>query len=141
MRGEWIEIIFIPPASTGFHSSLPMRGEWIEILFSAAFSFFSSRLSPCGESGLKLDNIRDLPAADSRSLPMRGEWIEISSDLRFPSARRMSLPMRGEWIEICVLDREREEMSLPMRGEWIEISAEYGTDTQMLVSPHAGRVD
>ena len=53
-----------------------MRGEWIEISSSVASVICWSRLSPCGESGLKC-------CVDGRfrlfevSLPMRGEWIEM----------------------------------------------------------------
>ena len=54
MRGEWIEIYTIPLTSTGY-VSLPMRGEWIEIARAGTEIHFEISLSPCGESGLKLD--------------------------------------------------------------------------------------
>ena len=82
-----------------------MRGEWIEIGEGRDTRGGGTRLSPCGESGLKLiDNIPLL--IDAASLPMRGEWIEI--DLRLQSGRTpLSLPMRGEWIEILSRGRNK----------------------------------
>ena len=53
MRGEWIEIpgYVIELMWSG---SLPMRGEWIEII-KMKNELVNKGLSPCGESGLKLN--------------------------------------------------------------------------------------
>ena len=101
-------------------ASLPMRGEWIEICAECWRAYLVWRLSPCGESGLKLLR-QNLSAPCCGSLPMRGEWIEIvASPTDF--LRVSSLPMRGEWIEICRRCHKHVRLwSLPMRGEWIEI--------------------
>ena len=74
MRGEWIEMAATPTAVEA-RASLPMRGEWIEI-GNHSTNFYPSRLSPCGESGLKYVDMVGRQLAD-QSLPMRGEWIEI----------------------------------------------------------------
>ena len=56
--------------------SLPMRGEWIEMQISCETGDGRISLSPCGESGLKYEDV-DSEGEVRRSLPMRGEWIEI----------------------------------------------------------------
>ena len=53
-----------------------MRGEWIEIGILKSDLIEEKRLSPCGESGLKLPEPGLVDGAVV-SLPMRGEWIEI----------------------------------------------------------------
>ena len=85
------------------------------------YQILSYGLSPCGESGLKLnDNVPML--SPKRSLPMRGEWIEIYT-IPLTSTGYVSLPMRGEWIEITsAIASNFAVESLPMRGEWIEMS-------------------
>ena len=55
-----------------------MRGEWIEIAIWQPYFYGRTCLSPCGESGLKLQK-RHLALRRGMSLPMRGEWIEIFS--------------------------------------------------------------
>ena len=52
MRGEWIEI-YRKVYKYEYILSLPMRGEWIEMLVMWYGGSCTSRLSPCGESGLK----------------------------------------------------------------------------------------
>ena len=53
MRGEWIEIQNRKRINS-WKESLPMRGEWIEMPNSRVVVPCPLRLSPCGESGLKL---------------------------------------------------------------------------------------
>jgi len=75
-----------------------MRGEWIEIAYVPEGFGTGDGLSPCGESGLKsLHHI--IVCKVIMSLPMRGEWIEIAKTLLYVACFE-SLPMRGEWIEI-----------------------------------------
>ncbi len=116
------------------------------------------RLSPRGESGLKLKKSVHI-AIRKWSLPTRGEWIEIDYLLR-GSKMLTSLPTRGEWIEIslkvklsiepaCLSPRGESGLksktcqfvnsfksSLPTRGEWIEISVPcYTTVLFICLSP------
>ena len=150
----------LPPQSL---SSLPMRGEWIEIRPPCPAETCPWRLSPCGESGLKL-SWRQCQRLGGRSLPMRGEWIEIRSlcsiDLHrsclspcgesglksrglAPLAGGSGLSPCGEsglkFVGLrasCAIS-----WSLPMRGEWIEIGDHDPAGLDGPVSPHAGRVD
>ena len=74
MRGDWIEMT-LSTTNLPSLSSLPMRGEWIEIAGRPPAPR-KTRLSPCGESGLKYFGAEVLlPRLES--LPMRGEWIEM----------------------------------------------------------------
>jgi len=56
--------------------SLPAWGEWIEISLAVSPTTLNERLSPHGESGLKLLHLRSL-ICPLPSLPAWGEWIEI----------------------------------------------------------------
>ena len=53
-----------------------MRGEWIEMQEYGNLKQLTVSLSPCGESGLKLESVVRI-REHIRSLPMRGEWIEM----------------------------------------------------------------
>ena len=138
--------MMIPITKSASLVSLPVWGEWIEIP-SKHFRSSSSRLSPCGESGLKCtDHAGQLridrlsPCGESglkwkrcsacpgtaASLPVWGEWIEMVLSVRDGGVGE-SLPVWGEWIEMCPprpLLMQAE--SLPVWGEWIEIPSFRG---------------
>ena len=56
--------------------SLPVWGEWIEMLKANFTPNERKCLSPCGESGLKLDG-KTRDSHRKLSLPVWGEWIEM----------------------------------------------------------------
>ena len=58
-----------------------MWGEWIEIGFTKTVKNKTISLSPCGESGLKLE-MGDTVEEIFTSLPVWGEWIEICHNER-----------------------------------------------------------
>ena len=95
-----------------------MRGEWIEISTVRMAVRTGVCLSPCGESGLKFQNV--MPLSKILCLSPCGE-----SGLKFR-------PRVGVDIGAG---------SLPMRGEWIEIQRGWALYAGEEVSPHAGRVD
>ena len=79
--------------------SLPVWGEWIEMPGLRGPVRPARRLSPCGESGLKLRGGRKRWNACT-SLPVWGEWIEIDRWKYMTQNVNASLPVWGEWIEI-----------------------------------------
>ena len=123
MRGEWIEISGHQHDRHG-QTSLPMRGEWIEMK-QPAWRSAERRLSPCGESGLKL------LGRNERRLKPVGLSPCGESELKFHARARYYYPAClspcGEsglkFAPVSVTYVVADE-SLPMRGEWIEISRE-----------------
>ena len=69
--GEWIEIITILPDAERFES-LPAWGEWIEMYLQGILGKKAKRLSPHGESGLKLFMI-EYATKNIQSLSPHGE--------------------------------------------------------------------
>ena len=57
-----------------------MRGAWIEITRKISIGRISPCRSPCGERGLKFQQISALTGI-VQSLPVRGAWIEIQPHL------------------------------------------------------------
>ena len=87
--------------SCWFNKSLPARGEWIEIDKRVNNRVYYLRLSPHGESGLKLWGVDNL-ASKNTSLSPHGESGLKLNDFRKRSYKRGSLPARGEWIEMTL---------------------------------------
>ena len=56
--------------------SLPVRGAWVEIGYSAIITERWTCRSPCGERGLKCNEV-DGNCYKHLSLPVRGAWVEI----------------------------------------------------------------
>ena len=64
--GEWIEII-VQRGEELKIESLPVWGEWIEMSERQRMHPNEERLSPCGESGLKLTRPLAVPMAETVS--------------------------------------------------------------------------
>ena len=143
VRGAWIEIFIVVTILLLRQPSLPVRGAWIEIYSRTLHQPHPSSRSPCGERGLKSDDVYSSADFDRRSphgerglkylmrlsasiglpsLPVRGAWIEILPQPILARRPRPSLPVRGAWIEMSPHPSNRGRVqSLPVRGAWIEM--------------------
>ena len=92
--------------SPGDVTSLPAWGEWIEMASPGSQVAPRERLSPHGESGLKLICLLS-KGLQSQSLPAWGEWIEMASPGSQVAPRERLSPhgesglkfITGKWIE------------------------------------------
>ena len=76
-----------------------MRGAWVEIIIKRQLCFPHYRRSPCGERGLKSDEIAVRVRVPAWSLPVRGAWVEMFAS-SISSQITESLPVRGAWVEM-----------------------------------------
>ena len=97
VRGAWIEI---PRrrCHTARRESLPVRGAWIEMQRSMSRAILPLRRSPCGERGLKSENVACFSKRGCRS-PCGERGLKFMAAARGTDEVK-SLPVRGAWIEM-----------------------------------------
>ena len=164
VRGAWVEIASAP-AVPPLPASLPVRGAWVEMVkcgFQPTRKFAGR--SPCGERGLKSENVSGLKCCQSPSLPVRGAWVEIVMTAHISRICLSRSPCGERGLKYCCnphptskiasrspcgerglkfvhhLYRVKRIVSLPVRGAWVEITNARICRGTISVAPRAGSV-